>query len=179
MLRKWRMNTDHFTAGQLVDFLYRMYSFNAETSSRFTTYGQYIESTRYPAEVNVFLSLSISPAILVRAIKAIGPSPEAASVGSAPPAAAPTSEGIASHLAHLQQLGVDLLLGLAQDFDQVLGLLHVRWGEECVCCARTRGSCCAPNTMDVVLRAGRVIEVDYKLDVTDVVAAMQTYVEIG
>ena len=72
------------------------------------------------------------------------------------------------HGLQLEQLGVDVLLGLLQDVDQLLGLLGVAGGEEGVGGAGVLGPSRATDAVDVVLRVVGEVEVHHVLDVGDV-----------
>lgn len=76
-----------------------------------------------------------------------------------------TPKSISSHVRHLHELGVDLLVCFTQYSNEIFRLLHVGWGEEGVGRAGLGRSGCTPNTMNIVLRTRRVIKVDHKLDV--------------
>ena len=76
-----------------------------------------------------------------------------------------TSGHSSGALSHLDEFGVDLLLGLPQDVDQITGLLDVARCEESVRCTSLSGTPCAPNAVDIVLRTVGVVEVHHKLDV--------------
>lgn len=70
-----------------------------------------------------------------------------------------------SVLCHLDKLGVNGLVGLAQHRDQVTGLFHVVGGEESVGSARFLTSGCASNAVDIVLRGVRVVIIDDKFHI--------------
>lgn len=73
-----------------------------------------------------------------------------------------------SMLRHLNQLRVDYLVGLAQHVDEVAGLVRVGVGEERVCGSGVVGAAGTPDAVDVILRVGRVVVVDYELYVLHV-----------
>ena len=75
---------------------------------------------------------------------------------------------VPGHGLQLKQLGVDVLLGLLQDVDQLLGLLGVAGGEEGVGGAGVLGPSRAADAVNVVLRVAGEVEVDHVLDVRDV-----------
>lgn len=70
-----------------------------------------------------------------------------------------------SVLCHLDQLGVNGLVGLAEHRDQVTGLFHVVGGEEGVSRARFLTSGCASNAVDIILGGVRVVIIDDKFDI--------------
>lgn len=70
-----------------------------------------------------------------------------------------------SVLCHLDQLGVNGLVGLAEHRDQVTGLFHVVGGEEGVGCARFLTSGCASNAVDIILGRVRVVIIDDKFHI--------------
>lgn len=75
------------------------------------------------------------------------------------------SKEVPSRAHHLHEFWIDLLIGFSQNINQVLGLLHVVWCEECVCSARVGSSGSAANTVNIVLRTRRVVEVYDKLHI--------------
>lgn len=70
-----------------------------------------------------------------------------------------------SVLCHLDQLGVNSLVGLPKHRDQVAGLFHVIGGEEGVSGARFLTSGCASNAVDIVLGGVRVVIIDDKFHI--------------
>lgn len=70
-----------------------------------------------------------------------------------------------SVLCHLDQLGVNGLVGLTEHRDQVTGLFHVVRGEEGVGCARFLTSGCASNAVDIILGGVRVVIIDDKFHI--------------
>lgn len=82
---------------------------------------------------------------------------------------APTSPSErASHPLQLEQLWIDLLIGLFEDIDEILGLFGVVHREERVRRATVGGTCRPSDSVDIVLGAVWVVEVDDVLDVFDV-----------
>ena len=79
---------------------------------------------------------------------------------------------IAASVGQLHQFGIDLLVGLSEDINQIFSLLGVAGREEGVGCTSVLSASCAPDAVDVVLRAVRVVEVDDKLDVTHICKAL-------
>ena len=69
---------------------------------------------------------------------------------------------------HLEELGVDGLVGLSQHCHQVAGLPHVVGGEEGVGCARLLATSCAADSVDIVLRVVGIVIVDDKFHVFDI-----------
>lgn len=80
-------------------------------------------------------------------------------------AASSTSSTTSSVLCHLDQLGVNGLVGLAEHRDQVTGLFHVVGGEEGVGRARFLTSGCASNAVDIILGGVRVVIIDDKFHI--------------
>lgn len=70
-----------------------------------------------------------------------------------------------SVLCHLDQLGVNGLVGLAEHRDQVTGLFHVIGCEEGVGCARFLTSGCASNAVNIILGGVRVVIIDDKFHI--------------
>lgn len=70
-----------------------------------------------------------------------------------------------SVLSHLDQLGVNGLVGLPQHRDQVAGLFHVIGGEEGVRSARFLTPGRASNAMDIILGGVRVVIIDDKFHI--------------
>lgn len=75
------------------------------------------------------------------------------------------SSTTSSVLCHLDQLGVNGLVGLTEHRDQVTGLFHVVWGEEGVGRARFLTSGCASNAVDIIFGGVRVVIIDDKFDI--------------
>ena len=73
-------------------------------------------------------------------------------------------------LAELQEPGVDVLVGLAQHFDELVGLGCLAGREERVGCAGGASAACSSDAMHIVFRVVGVIKVDDKLHVVDVCA---------
>lgn len=73
-----------------------------------------------------------------------------------------------SVLRHLNQLRVDDLVSFAQHIDEVAGLVRVGVGEQRVRGAGVVGAPGTSDPVDVILRVGRVVVVDYELHVFDV-----------
>ena len=69
------------------------------------------------------------------------------------------------HLHHVVEAGVDVLLGLLENVDKVLGLPGVGRGEEGVGCAVVVGTGRTADAVDVVLRVVGKVKVDDILDV--------------
>lgn len=78
-----------------------------------------------------------------------------------------------SVLCHLEQFGVDGLIGLAQDRDQVVGLFHVVGCKEGVGCARFLTAGRAANSVDIVLRGVRVVIIDDKFHILHICKVLQ------
>lgn len=70
-----------------------------------------------------------------------------------------------SVLCHLDQFGVNGLVGLTEHRDQVTGLFHVVGGEEGVGRARFLTSGCASNAVDIILGGVRVVIIDDKFHI--------------
>ena len=75
------------------------------------------------------------------------------------------------HACQLDQLWIDHLLCLLQYIDQIARFRGIVRGEERVGCASVIAPSRAPNAMNVVLRGGREVKVDYKLYVVHVCTA--------
>lgn len=75
------------------------------------------------------------------------------------------SSTTSSVVRHLDQLGVDGLVGLAEHRDQVAGLFHVVGGEEGVGRARFLTAGRASNAVDIVLGGVRVVIIDDKFHI--------------
>lgn len=56
-----------------------------------------------------------------------------------------------SVFSHLEELGVDCLVGLTKHRDEVAGLPHVVWSEEGISCACLLATSCSANAVDIVL----------------------------
>lgn len=69
---------------------------------------------------------------------------------------------------HLEELGVDGLVGLSQHRHQVTGLPHVVGREECVGCAGLLATGRAADAVDIVLGVVGIVIVDDKFDVFDI-----------
>lgn len=69
---------------------------------------------------------------------------------------------------HLDEFGIDGLVGFTEDRDKVLRLFEVVRCEESVGCSSFLATCRAANAMDVVLRVVGIIEINYKLDILDI-----------
>lgn len=69
---------------------------------------------------------------------------------------------------HLEELGVDRLVGLAEHRDEVAGLSHVVWSEEGISCACLLATSCSANAVDIVLRVVGVVKVDDKFHVFNI-----------
>lgn len=76
-----------------------------------------------------------------------------------------TSGHSSGTLSHLDEFGVDLLLGLPQDVDQFTGLFDVARCEKSVCCTSLCDTPCAANAVNIVLGTVGVVKVHHKLDV--------------
>lgn len=76
-----------------------------------------------------------------------------------------TPSTTSSVLCHLDQLGVNGLVGLAQHSYQVTGLFHVVRGEKGVGCARFLTPGCASNAVDIILGGVRVVIIDDKFHI--------------
>jgi hypothetical protein len=74
----------------------------------------------------------------------------------------------ASAVGHLDQFGVDDLVRLSEHRNQILGLSCIVGGEEGVGSSALARPSRSPNSMDVVFRGVRVVEVDHKLYVLNV-----------
>lgn len=70
-----------------------------------------------------------------------------------------------SVLCHLDEFGVNGLVGLTQHTDQVTGLFHVVVGEERVRRARFLTAGCASNAVDIILGGVRVVIIDDKFHI--------------
>lgn len=70
-----------------------------------------------------------------------------------------------SVLCHLDEFGVNGLVGLAQHRDQVARLFHVVGGEEGVRRARFLTPGCASNAVDIILGGVRVVIIDDKFHI--------------
>lgn len=81
--------------------------------------------------------------------------------------------GILTSVPHLEQLGVDGLVGLAEHSDQVAGLFHVVGGEEGVGRARFLTAGRASNAVDIVLRGVRVVIIDDKFHILHICKVLQ------
>lgn len=73
-----------------------------------------------------------------------------------------------SVLGHLNQLRVDNLVSFAQHIDEVAGLVRVGVGEQRVRGTGVVGASGTADAVNVILRVGRVVVVDYELYVFDV-----------
>lgn len=73
-----------------------------------------------------------------------------------------------SDFRHLEELGVDCLVGLAEHRDEVTGLPHVVWSEEGISRACLLATCCSANAVDIVLRVVGVVKVDDKFHVFNI-----------
>lgn len=82
--------------------------------------------------------------------------------------AAATAAEAAGTRGQLLQLRVNLLVGFAQHVQQILGLLGIGIGEQGVRRTSGVGTTGPADTMNVVLRVLRVIEVDDELDAVNV-----------
>lgn len=69
---------------------------------------------------------------------------------------------------HLEELGVDRLVGLAEHRDEVAGLSHVVWSEEGISRACLLATSCSANAVDIVLRVVGVVKVDDKFHVFNI-----------
>lgn len=69
---------------------------------------------------------------------------------------------------HIQQAGVDLLMGLLQDSDKLLGLLRIVHCEEGERRAGVSSTTSTTDTMDVVLDIVGEIVVDDEFDILDI-----------
>lgn len=69
---------------------------------------------------------------------------------------------------HLDEFGIDGLVGFTEDRDKVIRLLKVVRREEGVGCSGFLATCCAANAVDVVLRVVGIIEINYKLDILNI-----------
>lgn len=74
-------------------------------------------------------------------------------------------------MGQLLQLGIDHLLGLCQDFNEITSLGTVGRCEEGVCCASSVFAASSADAMNVVLRVVGVVVVDDKLDIVHVQAS--------
>lgn len=70
-----------------------------------------------------------------------------------------------SVLCHLDQLGINGLVGLTEHRDQVPGLFHVVGGKKGVGRARFLTSGCASNAVDIILGGVRVVIIDDKFHI--------------
>lgn len=70
-----------------------------------------------------------------------------------------------SDFRHLEELGVDCLVGLTEHRDEVAGLPHVVRSEEGIGCACLLATCRSANAVDIVLRVVGVVKVDDKFHV--------------
>lgn len=73
-----------------------------------------------------------------------------------------------SVLHHLEELGVDCLVGLSENRDEVAGLPHVVWCEEGIGCACLLATSCSAYAVDIVLRVVGVVKVDDKFHVFNI-----------
>lgn len=69
---------------------------------------------------------------------------------------------------HLEELGVDGLVGLAEDRDEVTGLPHIVWGEEGISRASLLATGRSANAVNIVLRVVGVVKVDDKFHVFNI-----------
>lgn len=69
---------------------------------------------------------------------------------------------------HLEELGVDCLVGLAEHRDEVTGLPHVVWSEEGISCACLLATSRSANAVDIVLRVVGVVKVDDKFHIFNI-----------
>lgn len=69
---------------------------------------------------------------------------------------------------HLEELGVDGLVGLAEHRDEVAGLSHVVRSEEGISRACLLATSCSANAVDIVLRVVGVVKVDDKFHVFNI-----------
>lgn len=69
---------------------------------------------------------------------------------------------------HLEEFGVDCLVGLAEHRDEVTGLSHVVRSEEGISCACLLATSCSANAVDIVLRVVGVVKVDDKFHVFNI-----------
>lgn len=73
-----------------------------------------------------------------------------------------------SDFSHLEELGVDGLVGLPEHRDEVAGLPHVVGGEEGIGRACLLATCRSANAVDIVLRVVGVVKVDDKFHVFNI-----------
>lgn len=69
---------------------------------------------------------------------------------------------------HLEELGVDCLVGLSQHRDEIAGLPHVVGSEEGISSACLLATSCSANAVDIVLRVVGVVKVDDKFHVFNI-----------
>ena len=92
------------------------------------------------------------------------------------PAAPLTTTRSVRSIWHTQQLRVNVLFGLLQNFDQIASLLFVLVSEKSVGDSFVVTTSSSSNTMYVVLTAVRVIEIDDVLDIFDIWQGVKTKV---
>lgn len=67
-----------------------------------------------------------------------------------------------------EELGIDLLVRLSENSNQLISLLRVVPREECVRGSQFVSTTCASDTMDIVLAAVRIVVIDHVLYVVDI-----------
>ena len=82
---------------------------------------------------------------------------------------------VPSHLHHFIELWVDLLLGLLQDLNELLGLLGVSRGEERVGGASSLGTSSSANAVHIVLSVVGEVQVDDILDIRHIYTKSHYY----
>lgn len=75
---------------------------------------------------------------------------------------------------HLDEFGIDGLIGFTEDRDKVMRLFKVVGCKEGVGCSSFLATCCAANAMDVILRVVGIIEINYKLHILDICGIIVT-----
>lgn len=104
----------------------------------------------------------------------ISPTPTGIPVPAVVLVASPTTSGTTSSvLGHLQQFGVDGLIGLPEDRDKVVGLFHVVRCKEGVGRASFLTAGRTPDSVDIILRGVRVVIIDDKFHILHICKVLQ------
>lgn len=124
-------------------------------------------------QINILVSVATKGRVVAsRVSTSVSTSESTTATATAAPSVTATATTAAAattrEAAHFLELGIDLLLGLGQDGEQITGLLAVVLGEQGDGGTLLASTASTANTVDVVLGVGGVVVVDDKVNALDV-----------